>query len=122
MSTHPLNLGVRFILEITTLIAIGFWGWRQGEGAVSFLLGLGIPLMAAVVWGTFAVPNDPSRSGKAPVPVPGIVRLLIELAYFAFGAWALYDIGLTGWGITLGAIVLIHYIASFDRIKWLLSR
>ena len=122
MGSNPINLAIRFILEITALVSMGAWGWRQGEGAVSIVLGVGIPLIAAAMWGTFAVPDDPSRSGKAPVPVPGIVRLVLELAFFGFGAWALYHIGYTTWGVVMGVVVLIHYIVSYDRIKWLLSR
>jgi hypothetical protein len=75
-----------------------------------------------VVWGTFNVPNDPSRSGAAPIPVPGILRLTIELAYFIFAAWALYDLGFTGLSWALGIIVALHYIASYDRIRWLITR
>ncbi|MHA2427949.1 MAG: YrdB family protein [Candidatus Hermodarchaeia archaeon] len=122
MGSHPLNLAVRFLLEISALVAMAAWGWRQGDSATPFLLGLGIPLIAAIMWGTFAVPDDPSRSGRAPVPVPGIVRLALELAFFAFGAWALYDIGHTTWGVVMGVLVVIHYVVSCDRIQWLLKR
>ena len=63
MGSHPINLAIRFLLEITALITMGFWGWRQSEGWFRYILALIIPILAAVVWGTFAVPNDPSRSG-----------------------------------------------------------
>jgi hypothetical protein len=122
MGSHPINLAIRFLLELSALVTMGVWGWRQGEGWFRFLLALGIPIIAAVVWGTFNVPNDPSRSGAAPIPVPGILRLTIELAYFIFAAWALYDLGFTGLSWALGIIVALHYIASYDRIRWLITR
>jgi hypothetical protein len=50
-----------------------------------------IPLLAATAWGVFNVKGDPSRSGKAPVPVPGIVRLLLELAFFGSATLALFQ-------------------------------
>ena len=122
MGSHPLNLAVRFILEIAVLVAIGYWGWTQHDGFVRYLLAIGGPILAAVLWGTFAVPDDPSRSGKAPVPVPGILRLALELAIFAFATWALYDAGSGLLALLLAAIVVVHYALSYDRIAWLLKQ
>ena len=122
MGSHPINLAIRFLLELSALLAMGVWGWRQSEGWFRFLLALGIPIIAAVVWGTFAVPNDPSRSGAAPIPVPGLLRLAIELAIFAFATWALYNLGATRLCWALGVIVAAHYISSYDRILWLITR
>jgi len=122
MGSHPINLAIRFLLEIAALLAMGVWGWRQSEGWLRFVLGLGIPIILAIVWGTFAVPNDPSRSGAAPIAVPGILRLVIELAIFVFATWALYDLGYTSLSWILGIIVVIHYITSYDRILWLVTQ
>lgn len=122
MGSNPINLLARFILEIAGLVALGWWGWNQAEGILRFLLALGIPLLAAILWGTFAVPNDPSRSGEAKVPVPGIVRLLLELAFFASATWVLFDIELTTLGWVYGIASLIHYLISYDRIAWLVRQ
>jgi len=122
MGSHPINLAVRFFLEIAALLSMGFWGWEQSDSWLRFVLAIGIPLIAAVIWGTFAVPEDPSRSGKAPVPVPGILRLVIEIAIFGLGAWALYDLGFTILSLILGITVIIHYIVSYDRIAWLIKK
>jgi hypothetical protein len=80
MGSNPINLALRFILEIAALFALGYWGWTQHDGVWRFVWGIGLVILAAVIWGTFAVPDDPSRSGNAPVPVPGALRLVIELA------------------------------------------
>jgi hypothetical protein len=122
MGSHPINLALRFILEIAALFALGYWGWTQHDGIWRFVWGLGLVLIAAVVWGTFAVPEDPSRSGKAPVPVPGAVRLVIELVFFAAGTWAFIAADLPLWGFALGILTVIHYALSYDRIIWLLKR
>ena len=122
MGSHPINLTIRFLLELSTLLAMGVWGWRQSEGWFRFVLALGIPIIVAVVWATFAVPNDPSRSGAAPIAVPGIVRLAIELAVFVLAMWMLYDLGYTRLSWILGIIVAIHYITSYDRILWLIAQ
>ena len=122
MGSHPINLAVRFLLELFALLVMGAWGWRQTDSWLKFILALGIPLILAFVWGTFAVPNDPSRSGAAPVAVPGILRLVIELAIFGLAVWALYDMGFTSFSWVLAIIVALHYIASYDRIRWLVAQ
>lgn len=122
MGSHPINLGVRFLLELAALIAIGNWGWRLGEGWMRWVFALGIPLLIGIVWGTFAVPDDPSRSGAAPVPTPGMIRLIIELAILGFGAWALLDTGLDKWGWLMAGVIIVHYLISYDRILWLWSQ
>ena len=122
MGSHPINLAVRFILEIIALVSAGIWGWRLMEGWPKYLLAIGIPVLLAIIWGTFAVPDDPSRSGVAPVITPGIIRLIIELGIFAFAIWALYDLGYTRISLALGIIVVLHYALSYDRIIWLVSR
>lgn len=122
MAYHPLNLVVRFLLEVITLFAVGLWGWEQGESWWRFVLAFGIPLGLAVIWGVFAVPDDPSRSGEAAVVTPGFVRLIIELAFFGFGIWALYDLGVPTIALIVGIVVVLHYSISFERIKWLLSK
>ena len=122
MGSHPLNLTVRFLLEIAALVAIGYWGFSQHAGIWRFIIGLGGPLIAAALWGTFAVPDDPSRSGKAPVPVPGALRLVFELSLFGFAAWALYDAGSPVLALILGIVTIAHYALSYDRVAWLIRQ
>ena len=122
MGSPPVNLALRFILEIAGLVALGWWGWNQGEGILRFVLAFGSPILAAVLWGTFAVPDDPSRSGKAPVQVPGIVRLLLELAFFVSATWSLFAVGAATLGWIYGIAGLGHYLASYDRILWLVRQ
>ncbi len=121
MSQNPINLSLRFVLEIFALVALGAWGKAQFQGALGIVLMILIPLLAAAAWGTFNVKGDPSRSGKAPVPVPGIMRLALELVFFISAAWALFTLNPTYGGI-FGFLVIGHYILSYDRILWLLER
>ena len=121
MSQNPINLAVRFILEIIALVALGAWAKAKFPGVLGFVLMIAIPLLAAIAWGTFNVEGDPSRSGKAPVPVPGIVRLLVELPILGSATWALFTLKPT-YGWIFGIVTLVHYILSYDRIAWLLKR
>ncbi len=81
---------------------------------------IGLPLLVAILWGTFSVPDDPSRSGGAPVPVPGALRLALELAIFGFATWGLYSTRAVSWSLILGGLVALHYALSYDRIAWLI--
>jgi hypothetical protein len=121
MSKNPINLSIRFALEIFALVAFGVWGRAQFQGVLGIVLMIFFPLLAAIVWGTFNVKGDPSRSGKAPVPVPGVVRLLLELVFFGFATWFLFTLNPT-YGWIFGTVTLLHYILSYDRIVWLLER
>lgn len=122
MAYHPLNLALRFMLELAALVSMGMWGWRMGDGWVRFVFAGAIPLVAAAVWGTFAVPEDASRSGSAPIAVPGLARLVLELAILGFGVWTLGQAGFSRSSWVLGAIVVAHYAVSYERITWLLTR
>ena len=122
MGSHPVNLFFRFILELVFLVVFSLWGYRQIEGWPSVVLAVFMPGVVMLVWGIFNVPDDPSRSGKAPVPVPGILRLFIEFSIFGFALWFLHDLGYQRLCIIYGVLVIIHYIFSIDRISWLLSR
>ena len=119
MSSNPINLLVRFLMEISALISIGMWGWQQGNGISRFLIAIGIPLVAAAIWGTFRVPNDP---GKAPIAVPGFIRLIYEFLFFGFAIWALFNINYITLGWIFLIILVIHYVISYDRLLWLLKQ
>lgn len=121
MGSHPLNLAVRFLLEIAALVGMGYWGWTQNDGLWRWVLAIGVPIGAAVLWGTFAVPDDPSRSGNAPVPIPGILRLFLELLFFALATFLLIASQLISVSVTFAIITIIHYAISYDRILWLLN-
>ena len=119
---HPVNLLFRFLLELTVLGVLAIWSWNSFEGWRGTVLAFVIPFVMAVIWGSFAVPDDPSRSGKAPVSTPGGVRLLLELLFFSFAVWCLFELGLSWLGKIFGLLILIHYVISWDRILWMLKK
>lgn len=122
---HPLNLLLRFLLEIAALVAFSAWGWSAGAHGMEaewlgYTFAVVFPLLGAAVWGTFNVRGDPSRSGSAPVEVSGLGRLVIEIVFFTVAV--LCTLSLIGWwlaGIFAG-LLLAHYILAFQRITWLL--
>ena len=117
MSANPVNLVVRFVLELVVLYALFRWGWTTNQGVLRWLLAVGLPLIAAAAWGVFRVPND----GGAPVvQVPGLVRLALEFVYFSAGVAALWYSGAQNWAIGLAVVVLAHYALSYDRVARLI--
>ena len=120
MGNNPINLALRFILELVALFALGLFGWTLGGGGpLRFVWAILFPLAAAAAWAVFRVPGD---GGPPVVQVPGVVRLLIEIAVFggAVWAWSASGRGLAAW--IFGVIVVFHYIISLDRLAWLVRQ
>jgi hypothetical protein len=122
MDANKINLALRFTLEMSGLLAFGLWGWDRGNDISKFVLALGAPIIAATIWGVFAVVDDPSRSGNAPIIVPGVVRLILELTFFILVVWALFVMAHSMLGWMFGMAVLVHYFVSSNRVIWLLRQ
>jgi hypothetical protein len=118
----PFQAGLRFAIELTALVCWGAIGWQLGSGATRWLTSIGLILAAAIVWGTFRAPDDHSANGDAPVPVPGIVRLLIELDLLLGAAIVSAVLWRPFVGIVLGVAVVAHYAATTRRVRWLLAQ
>jgi Protein of unknown function (DUF2568) len=78
------NLALRLLQELCALAALGYWGFKVGGNlAAKVGLGIGAPLLAAVLWGIFVAP-------RAPVQTTGLLSLILELVIFGSAAAALY--------------------------------
>lgn len=115
------NLSLRFLLELAALSGLGIAAWRMTSGAWRWVAVIAVPLSAAIIWGVFNVIDDPSRSGEAPVEVPGLLRLGIELVVLGTGIAAYFYADRPFIGTTLVALIIIHYVASWSRVQWLLD-
>ena len=74
-----INLAVRFLLELCLLVTVGYWGFKTGSGwFLKSLLGIGAPLLVAVIWGTFVAP-------KAAYHLHGFMLLALEAILFGAG-------------------------------------
>lgn len=116
-STSPGMLALRFLLEVAALVAFG----RSAFAVAGWPAAIITPLVAATLWGVFNVPNDPSRSGRAPVPVPGPVRLALEWLFFAGAAASLAFTTSRVLGLALGGAAALLYLVGADRVRWLSS-
>jgi hypothetical protein len=122
MAKHPLNLALRFLLEMAAIITMGIWGYHLSDETPGIIFAILLPLGFAILWGVFAVPNDPSRSGKTVISTPGIIRLFLELGLFAAATWMMSDLDYTIIWWVFGIVVLVHYVISYERVSWLLKQ
>ena len=113
------NLALRFLLELMALIGLAAAAWRLGSGPERWIAAVAVPVAAAAIWGLFNVLGDPSRSGAAPIEVSGWVRLGLELAILGGGAAAVAYATRPELGVAFALAILCHYLASLDRIEWL---
>jgi hypothetical protein len=104
-----INLGVRFLLELSMLVAVGYWGFKtHSSWAMKILFGIGLPILLAVIWGYFMAPRSMHRLSGVPFTIMDIVLL-------GSGAAALYASG----QISLAwiyAIVLV--VSEILRLVW----
>ncbi|WP_052659453.1 YrdB family protein [Bacillus alveayuensis] len=93
-------LAIRFLLEICSLIALGYWGYYLGKGVgMKIFLLIFMPVMMMLLWGMFISP-------KASIHIPEWLRLILELLLFGIAAFGLYNSGL----LLLSGIFLVLVI------------
>lgn len=121
MSQSPLNLALRFVLELIGLLGLFRLGVWLADGLAAGLLGLLLAVVAATAWASFNFPGDRSRSDRVPVAVPGPMRLLIELLLLGAGSagWFLSGPSWLAWVYSVALVA--HYLLSWDRVGWLLG-
>ncbi|MDX2430042.1 MAG: YrdB family protein [Bacteroides sp.] len=119
---NKLNLLLRFLLEVGAIVSFGIWGSSLTDSGFRYVLAILFSMLFAVLWGVFAVKDDPSRSGKTVIQTPGAIRLFLELLLFGAATCMLFHLGYPILGWTLGAATVFHYIISFKRILWLLKQ
>lgn len=95
------NLALRFLLELCALGALGYWGFKTGGLIAKIGLGIGAPLIAAVVWGTFLSP-------QAPVRLSGLLVLILQALVFGSAAAGLVATGHRTLALVFVVIVAIN--------------
>ena len=96
------NLLLRFLLELCALGAVGYWGFKTGGAMASKIgLGIGAPVVIAVVWAIFVSP-------RAPVPLSLPLSLLLQVLIFGLAAAALAAAGHRTLGWVFVVVVVIN--------------
>ncbi|MEU8503330.1 YrdB family protein [Streptomyces brevispora] len=96
------NEGLAFALELVALACLCWWGFTAGDGlAVHLLLGIGMPAVAIVLWGTFAAPRARIR-----LPLAGV--LVVKAVVLGGGAFGLYQVGHPVAAVVLAVVVVVN--------------
>lgn len=99
------NLLLAFLVELVALGIFAWWGWATGgTTAVRLLLAIGLPVLAAVLWGLFAAPT--ATRGQVP-------RWIVKVLVFGLAGAALWSLGHpilgTGFVVLVAAnLAIIH--------------
>jgi hypothetical protein len=98
-------LTIAFLAELAALCALAVWGWSAGGSTpYRLLLAVGVPLVAAVLWGLFAAP-------RATVRVPALA-IVVKVAVFGAAALALLAVGRPTLAIGLAAAAVLSAALS----------
>jgi len=100
-------LTVRFLCELAMLVALAYWGLTAFDGALSYVAGVGAPLVAILIWAQFVAP-------KARNPVSPPVRLAIENGLFVATTLALSAVD----RLDLGLVFLAAALTSSSLNAW----
>lgn len=101
------NLALAFVLELCMLAALCYWGFVAGNGILQKLaLGLGVPLVVAVIWGLFAAPRAMRR-------LTGAGLFALKALLFCLAAVALWAAGLTVLAAVFIVVVALNGILLY---------
>lgn len=103
---------VAFLVEIAALAVLCAWGFQAvGSTALRLLLGLGLPLLAAVVWGLVAAPR-----ARFQVPALRLVTKLVVLGGAAVASFAVLPLGLAVvFAVVVAVNLTLVYVGPFAR-------
>lgn len=101
---QSVNLAIRFLLELCILVIFGYWGFKTGQtGLTKGLLGIGSPILFAIIWGTLLAPKSAMRLHE-----PWL--FLLEIIVFGLATWALVRLGRVNLAVAFGVIYLLNKI------------
>ena len=96
---------VAFLVELAALGLLAAWGFRTGGPATKYVLSLGLPAVAIVLWGLFAAP-------RARYDVPALKAVVVVLV-LGGGALAAFGVLPVGPAAVLAAVMLASAVISY---------
>ena len=100
------NLGLRAVMELGIVAALGYWGYSTGESTGAKIgLAIGASALGFGFWGLV----DFRKAGSHAE----FLRLIQELAVSGIAAYAWHAAGAQVWGWALGLISIVHHILVY---------
>ena len=103
---RPANDVLRFILELSALAAVAYWGWSEHGGVWRWVLVAAAPLAIALVWGQWVAPKARARVGDP-------WKLLLEVLVFGSAVAALAAADQRTLAIVLAGLTVLHLGLTF---------
>ena len=101
---------VAFLVELLVLGLLA-WAGFTASGVLGWVLGLGLPVVAAVMWGLFAAP-------RARFPSPALA-LATKVVVLGAGVAAGFVVLPLGWACLVAVVVVVNtvlmYVGPFSR-------
>jgi len=105
---------VAFLVELVVLVLLAWAGFAADTSLwLRLVLGIGLPLVAAVLWGLFAAP-------RARVKSPPL-QLLTKLVVLGAGVVAGFLVLPVVWAVVVAVVVVVNlalmYVGPFARVR-----
>jgi hypothetical protein len=100
----PVQLAIRFVLELAAVVAAGIVGASIGSPPLGLVGGIALASVFVVVWGLFLAP-------RARFPQSALVRLVVGTLVMEAPAIGLVAVGSTTGGAILAVAILANAIA-----------
>ncbi|AZZ48178.1 DUF2568 domain-containing protein [Rathayibacter rathayi] len=102
------NAILRFLLEFVALATFAVWGFSSWDLPWSIVVGLGAPVLAALIWALFLSP-------RAVLGIDVYGRSLIELLVMGAAALAWLDLGHPVVAIAFGIVAVVSGVIAGRR-------
>lgn len=110
-----------FLLELAMWGSFFWIGWKLGDGITRWLFAAVLGVGAILIWAFFRSPEISPNGSRGIIPIPGPVRLVIEIGLFFLAGIGLWHTGYRWAAETLWTFAALIYILSWSRIRWLLA-
>ncbi|WP_420148289.1 YrdB family protein [Spirosoma sp.] len=100
---RAIHQAIYFMVELSMLASLSYAGFSSAYH--NYLLGIGLPLSAIILWGIFAAPRSTYR-----LDLP--YRSLFTISLFGLSAFLLYQTGQAHLAILFGSIALLSEIIA----------
>ena len=97
-----------FSVELAMFVSLAYVGFHANAHPLGqYLMGLGLPLLAIILWGLFAAPRSAYRL-EPPF------RALFALVLFGVTAFLLYRFGLVKIAVVFGLVALLSQLLALS--------